>query len=68
MSQRGIVMRCLLLTQEGGSNAAAYPTPQPPKQIKSLIQTRPLPAPQPLSSPPGHIANCDQEAAWLIKH
>lgn len=39
----------------GGSHAAAYPIPHPPKQIKCLIQTRPLsaPQPQPLSRPQG---------------
>lgn len=39
----------------GGSCTATYPIPHPPKQIKCLIQTRPLPAPQlqPLSRPQG---------------
>lgn len=39
----------------GGSHSAAYPIPHPPKQIKCLIQTRPLsaPQPQPLSRPLG---------------
>ena len=60
-----------LFTERGGSHAAAYPAPpQSPKTNKvSDTDQAPVGAPVPaFVRAPGHNANCDQEAASLIKH
>lgn len=54
----------------GGSHPAAYPIPPSPKTNKvSDKDQAPAGTPAPaFVRAPGHYANCDQEAASLIKH